>query len=61
MFPLRYKQYGDVKEESGGETLFTWEMRDRPAVKQEPYAPSWSKVEPAVLLASGEFEEGGYK
>jgi hypothetical protein len=60
-FPLRYKQYGDVKEVSGGGTLYTWEMHDRPVVKQEPYAPSWSKVEPAVLLASGEFEEGGYK
>jgi hypothetical protein len=60
-FPLRYKRYGDIKEERAGGTVYTWEMRDRPAVKQEPFAPSWPKTEPGVLLASGEFEEGGYR
>jgi transglutaminase-like putative cysteine protease len=60
-FSLRYREYGVVKEEKDGGTVYTWEMQARPAVRQEPFAPSWSKVEPAVLLASGEFEEGGYK
>lgn len=63
-YPLRYKQYGyakETEEESRGGRVYTWEIRDRPAVKQEPFAPSWSKVEPDVRLASGEFEEGGYK
>jgi hypothetical protein len=60
-FPLRFKEHGDVKEESEGGMVYTWEVHDRPAVKQEPFAPSWPKVEPGVLLASGEFEEGGYR
>jgi hypothetical protein len=63
-YPLRYKQYHDVKEaeeETKGGRVYTWELRDRPAVKQEPFAPSWSELEPGVLLASGEFEEGGYR
>jgi hypothetical protein len=63
-YPLRYKQYGYAKEaeqENGGKKVYTWELWGRPAVKQEPFAPSWSKVEPAVRLASGEFEEGGYR
>ena len=60
-FPLRFKEHGDVKAESEGGTVYTWEMHGRPAVKQEPFAPSWPKVEPGVLLASGEFEEGGYR
>jgi hypothetical protein len=62
-YPLRYKQYGYAKaseEESGGKKVYTWELDGHPAVKQEPFAPSWSKLEPAVRLASGEFEEGGY-
>jgi hypothetical protein len=62
-YPLRYKQYGyakEVEEENGGK-VYTWELRDRPALRQEPFAPAWSKLEPAVLLASGEFEEGGYR
>ncbi len=60
-FPLRYKRYGDIREENEGGTVYTWEIHDRPAVQQEPLAPAWSKKEPGVLLASGEFEEGGYK
>jgi hypothetical protein len=60
--PLRYKQYGDAKEVDNGDgKVYTWELRDRPAVKPEPFAPSWSKLEPGVLLALGEFEEGGYR
>src|ERR1700722_15571642 len=52
-YPLRYKQYGYAKEaekESRGERVYTWEIRDRPIVKQEAFAPSWSTVEPAVQL-----------
>jgi hypothetical protein len=62
-YPLRYRQYGyakEAEEEMGGKKVYTWELDSRPAVKQEPFAPSWSKLEPAVRLASGEFEEGGY-
>jgi hypothetical protein len=63
-FPLRYKKYGDAKEaeeEKGGVKVFTWELRSRPAVKLEPLAPGWPVQEPRVLLASGEFEQEGYK
>jgi hypothetical protein len=63
-YPLRYKQYGYAKEAeggNGGKKVYTWEMDGRPAVKQEQFAPSWSGLEPAVRLASGEFEEGGYR
>lgn len=63
-YPLRYKQYGyakEAEEENGGRKVYTWELDSRPAVKQEQFAPSWSELEPAVRLASGEFEEGGYR
>jgi hypothetical protein len=60
-FPLRYKQYGNIKEANEGGTIYTWEMHDRPAVKQEPFGPAWQQMEPGVLLASVEFEESGYK
>jgi hypothetical protein len=62
-YPLRYRQYGYAKaaeEEVGDKKVYTWELDSRPAVKQEPFAPYWSTLEPAVRLASGEFEEGGY-
>jgi len=63
-YPLRFKQYRDVKEaEQGtrGGRVYTWELRDKPAVRQEPFASSWPNLEPGVLLASGDFEEGGYR
>jgi transglutaminase-like putative cysteine protease len=63
-FPLRYKPYGyPMKtgiEKRGGERIYTWELKDRPAVREEPFAPAWSELDPRVLLASGEFEQGGY-
>ena len=60
-FPLRYKRYGDLQEKKDDGTRYTWEMRDRPAVMIEPYMPAWPELEPRVLLAAGEFEEGGYR
>jgi hypothetical protein len=60
-FPLRYKRYGEIKEENEGGTVYTWEMHNRPAMNQEPFAPAWLNMEPGVLLASGAFEESSYE
>ena len=63
-FPLRYRQYGDARREEGekgGARVYTWELRDRAAIKREALEPTWPEQEPRVLLASGEFEEQGYK
>jgi hypothetical protein len=64
-YPLRYKQYNYlslpvVTEKKDGK-VYTWELHNRPAVWQEPFAPSWYRSETCVRLAPGDFEEGGYK
>jgi transglutaminase-like putative cysteine protease len=62
-YPLRYKQYGYpplVRVEQQGQ-VYHWEMHNKPAKREEPLAPSWNRTETSVLLASGDFEEGGYK
>ncbi len=64
-YPLRYKPYNylssPVVMEKRGEKVYTWELHNRPAVWQEPMAPSWYRSATCVRLAPGDFEEGGYK
>jgi hypothetical protein len=62
-YPLRYKQYDcpqAVRVDEKGQ-LYTWELHNRPAIREEPLAPLWNRTETCVLLASGDFEESGYK
>jgi transglutaminase-like putative cysteine protease len=62
-YPLRYKQYGypqAVRLEGKGQ-VYSWELHNRPARREESLAPLWNRTETTVLLASGDFEEGGYK
>jgi transglutaminase-like putative cysteine protease len=63
-YPLRYKLYGYAQSsvsEKGGSKILSWALRNRPAVRPEPYSRLWAGVEPCVLLAPGDFEEDGYK
>ena len=64
-YPLRYKQYNylssPVVTGKKDNKVYTWELNNRPAVWQEPFAPSWYRSETCVRLAPGDFEEGGYK
>lgn len=64
-YPLRYKTYqypGEalITEAKGGK-IYTWQMKDRPALAEEPYEPAWSRLATRVRLAPGEFELEGYK
>jgi len=64
-YSLRYKQYhcpetATITDNNGNKT-YTWELRNRPASRQEALAPSWLHLEPCVKLAPGDFEIQGYK
>jgi transglutaminase-like putative cysteine protease len=62
-YPLRYKAYDDPQEVrvEGKGQVYSWQLHNRPAKKEEPFAPQWNRTETTVLLASGDFEEGGYR
>ncbi len=64
-YPLRYREYHYPQQpsvsEKGSNMIYSWELQNRTAIKEEPFAPSWYRLETCVRLAPGEFEEGGYK
>jgi transglutaminase-like putative cysteine protease len=64
-YPLQYRDYhfpdSVTMTEKKGIKTYTWELADRPAVTQEPYASTWYTREPRVNLAPGEFEVAGLK
>ncbi len=64
-YVLRYKPLNDagnpVITENGDKKIYTWEIKNKAAGKDEPYAPAWRKRTPTVLLAPSEFEIQGYK
>ena len=64
-YPLQYKDYHffdsvTVTEKKGIKT-YSWQLTNRPAVTQEPYAADWYSREPRVSLAPGDFEVQGLK
>jgi transglutaminase-like putative cysteine protease len=64
-YPLQYKDYHfsdpvTVTEKKGIKT-YSWQLANRPAVTQEPYAADWYSREPRVSLAPGDFEVQGLK
>src|ERR1700722_13188425 len=64
-YPLQYKDYHfsdsmTVTEKKGIKT-YSWQLANRPAVTQEPYASDWYSREPRVSLAPGDFEVAGLK
>jgi hypothetical protein len=64
-FAFLYKQYHcpeqAVVTDDNGIKTYTWEIRNRPATRPEPLAPSWLHLEPCVKMAPGSFEIQGYK
>jgi hypothetical protein len=64
-YPLRYKTYqypGDALiTETKGEKVYTWQMKDRPALAEEPFEPAWFHLAASVRLVPAEFELQGYK
>lgn len=64
-YVLRYKPVhyngNPVVTENGDKKVYTWEIKNLPAARQEAYAPSWKKRTPQVLLALSDFEIQGYK
>jgi hypothetical protein len=64
-YPLQYKDYhfpdSVMVTEKKGIKTYAWQLADRPAVTQEPYASAWYSREPRVNLAPGDFEVEGLK
>jgi hypothetical protein len=62
-FPLRYKQYHYPPDAvvTDNRRTYTWKIHNRPSMQQEPLTPSWYRMETCVRLATGDFEEDGYK
>jgi len=64
-YPLQYKGYhfpdSVMVTEKKGVRTYTWQLTNRPAVTQEPYASDWYSREPRVSLAPGDFEVAGLK
>ncbi|HTQ64969.1 MAG TPA: DUF3857 and transglutaminase domain-containing protein [Puia sp.] len=47
--------------ENGNNKIYTWEIRNLPAIIKEPMAPSLRYIVPAVLIAPSNFEAEGHK
>jgi transglutaminase-like putative cysteine protease len=64
-YPLRYRAYHYPGEalvsEVKGEKIYTWQMKDLPALAEEPYEPAWFHLAASVRLVPAEFELQGYK
>jgi len=64
-YPLRYRAYHYPGEAlvSGikGEKVYTWQIKDCPALAEEPYEPAWFRLATSVRLVPAEFELQGYK
>jgi hypothetical protein len=57
--PVRYKMFnypGDpVISEDKSNKIYTWEVRDLPAIEEEFASPAWHKITTSVFLASERF------
>jgi hypothetical protein len=64
-YKLRYKPVNFSGEplitEKGSYKIYTWEIKNLPALKYEKGAPPFSEIAPHILFAPSEFEVAGYK
>jgi transglutaminase-like putative cysteine protease len=64
-YTLRYKSINGSPEpvitEASGKKVYTWEMQNLPAKKEEPLSPTWEQIVPYVMIAPSDFEAEGYK
>lgn len=64
-YELRYKQFRYnglpvIKEEKSSK-IYTWQLNNQPAKKNEVLAPEWDEIATRVLIAPSDFEIAGYK
>lgn len=52
---------GPEVTEENGTTRYRWEVKDLPAIEEEPNGPSWREYTPTVYLAPVNFEIQGYQ
>jgi len=64
-YRIRYKTNNcgikPVITENGGKTIYTWEIKNLPAISMESNAPPLSELVPNVMFAPSDFEAEGYK
>ncbi|MBL0359351.1 MAG: DUF3857 domain-containing protein [Chitinophagaceae bacterium] len=64
-YVVRYKQLNfagqPVISQKGSSKIYTWEIKNIPALKEEDDAPPFSELVPSVIFAPSEFEVEGYK
>ncbi len=62
---VRYKAFNyksdPVITEQGDKKIYTWEIKNLTAKKNEVNAPSWREIVPYVMMAPSDFEAQGYK
>jgi hypothetical protein len=63
-YKVKYKQLNiDLKPavtENKGKVTYAWEIRNLPAVKEEPFAARWSAYNPFMLVGPSDFIMEGY-
>lgn len=64
-YQLRYKQF-NYNREPLVETVskgkrYTWELKEMPAIVEEPFGPDWEELVPSVFIAPTNFEIDGYR
>ena len=64
-YVVRYKAYHcavqPVITESGNKKIYTWEIKNLPAIRLESNAPSFRELVPNIMFAPSDFEAEGYK
>lgn len=64
-YELRYKQFrytgAPVVKEEKSTTIYTWQLNNQSAKKNEVLAPEWDEITTRVLIAPSDFEIAGYK
>ncbi|MEO5684730.1 MAG: DUF3857 domain-containing protein [Chitinophagaceae bacterium] len=64
-YEVRYKSYNcsvkPVITEDGNKKIYTWEIKNMPAIATENNAPSFRELVPNVMFAPSDFEAEGYK
>jgi Domain of Unknown Function with PDB structure (DUF3857)/Transglutaminase-like superfamily len=64
-YEVRYRSYNcavqPVITENGNKKIYTWEIKNLPALVTESNAPSFREMVPTVAFAPSDFEAEGYK
>jgi Domain of Unknown Function with PDB structure (DUF3857)/Transglutaminase-like superfamily len=64
-YKIRFKQFNcsiqPVITETADKKIYTWQIKNLPAIATESYAPSWREIVPNILFAPSDFEAEGYK